>query len=212
MQTLTDMLFKSGLRDVVTDIDVENLLGGATPARRHALVKRALARGELVRIRRGLYLLAAPYRKRPVDLYTLACRVYQPAYVSCESALAHHGFIPERVSVVTCSAFRRAATFETPVGRFTYYHTPFSDLTSVQRVASDADRVFLIASPLRAVADLVHAQRGFPASADFLRQSLRIDVAKLIEGRHGELSLLAGLLAPGRARSLLLDVQKERRV
>ena len=45
MQALTERLLRSNLPDVFSDVDVGNLLGEASGDRRHALVKRALARG-----------------------------------------------------------------------------------------------------------------------------------------------------------------------
>ncbi len=47
--------------------------------RRYGLVKRALASGEIIRIRRGLYCLAPKYQKKSVNLYAMAQRVHGPS-------------------------------------------------------------------------------------------------------------------------------------
>ncbi|GAB1483561.1 hypothetical protein MASR2M78_23770 [Treponema sp.] len=57
----------------------------------HALVKRAVADGDLIIIRRGLYTLSPIYRKSEISTFALAQLVYGPSYISLESALSVHG-------------------------------------------------------------------------------------------------------------------------
>jgi hypothetical protein len=66
MQTLTRQPVETGLRNrVLTDQQIKRLVTG-TNQRRHHLVNRALKSGELVRLRRGLYVLANEFREHPV--------------------------------------------------------------------------------------------------------------------------------------------------
>ena len=76
--------------------------------RRYGLVKRAIASGEVIHLRRGLYCLARKYQKRGVSLYSLAQHVYGPSYISLESALSWHGWIPEAVHGVTNVSFKKS--------------------------------------------------------------------------------------------------------
>lgn len=46
--------------------------------------------------------------------------LYRHSYVSMESALAHYGFIPERVFQITSCTTLKTNSFETPVGSFSY--------------------------------------------------------------------------------------------
>lgn len=55
-------------------------------------VSRIMAAGELIPLRRGLYL-----QDRTANPLALAPAIHGPSYVSFESALAWHGLIPERV-------------------------------------------------------------------------------------------------------------------
>ena len=69
--------------------------------RRYGLVRRAIASGEIIHIRRGLYCLSSKYQKKGMNPYALAQQVYGPSYVSLESALSWHGWIPEAVHGIT---------------------------------------------------------------------------------------------------------------
>lgn len=209
MQALTEKLLKSNLRDVFSDVDVTNLLGEASDSRRYALVKRALAANEIVRIRRGLYILAEQFRRGKPDLFCLASRIYGPAYISLESALAEHGWIPERVVVVTSGVFKRSASFSTPLGRFEFFRTPFRSLVGVTRVEVVRDDAYLLASPLRALADLAHDRRGLEMDRRYLISGLRIDSELVDQLDVKAFDTLLAEVVRGPARRFLSDLRKE---
>ena len=52
----------------------------------------------------------------------VANRIYQPAYLSLETALAFYNLIPEGVYTMTSVATRKTQAFHTPIGSFTYQH------------------------------------------------------------------------------------------
>jgi hypothetical protein len=209
MQALTEELLKSSIRDIFSDIDVQNLLGTASDSRRYALVKRALAAGEIVRIRRGLYILAEPFRRGRPDLFSLAARIYGPSYISLESALAARGWIPEQVLSVTSGAFKRSRSFSTPLGRFDFRRSPFSDLAGVMRVDTEDADAYLLATPLRALADLAHDRPGIRMDREFLCQSLRIDPANLESLESGAFDLLLEKPLHSRTKRFLVDLREE---
>ncbi len=119
MLASTEKLQEAGFGErVFTDRDLARFFCG-TPARRYGLVNKALAKKELVRIRRGVYILAKKYRTTKPSQFVVASRTVPGSYVSFESALSYHGWIPERVAVVTSVIYqRRTRTFETPLGEF----------------------------------------------------------------------------------------------
>src|SRR5688572_1138563 len=121
MMTLTDKLINLNLQDqILTDNDLQVILGG-TSAARYSMVNKALKKKELERVRRGLYVLAQAYRKNKISIYTLANHIVKLSYVSLESALAFHGWIPEQVTVVTSVLpGRHMKHFETSWGVFDY--------------------------------------------------------------------------------------------
>lgn len=147
-------------------------------------IARLLAKGEIVRIRKGLYAFGPLYRREPLSREVLANLIYGPSYISLEYALGYHGLIPERVATVTSVALGRSRTFETPVGPFTYQSL------LLPRYAVGADLVespagcFLIAGAEKALADKVWTDKRFPGTrrSDFrpyLEEDLRIDLADL---------------------------------
>ncbi len=127
---------------------------------RHGLVKRALAKGEILAIRRGLYCLAPRYQKKPVSVYAISQRVYGPSYVSFETALSYCGWIPEAVYACTCASLGKAKDFHTPLGVFTYRRVPQKAFyADVERIANPDGNVFLMATPVKALADYVYVHR-----------------------------------------------------
>src|SRR3989338_8200638 len=93
--------------DVFTDEAVHQLIR-ESPDTRYGLVKRAIAKGELIHLRRGLYGFAKKYQRRGTNLFELAQMMYGPSYISFESALSYHGWIPEAVYTVTSAAMKRS--------------------------------------------------------------------------------------------------------
>ena len=74
-------------------------------------LSRWVKAGRLVKLARGKYVLAAPYRKVHPPLEYVANRLVYPSYVSFERALAWYGLIPETVAEVT------TATVSGKIGR-----------------------------------------------------------------------------------------------
>ena len=77
--------------------DVLVWLPHATRAAIYAHIQRALKSGEVIQARRGLYYLSRSVFPTLVSTEALANLIYGPSYVSLETALAYHGWIPEAV-------------------------------------------------------------------------------------------------------------------
>ena len=92
------------------------LAGEVDPADVRRQLSRWTAAGRLYQVRRGLYALAPPFQKVRPHPFLVANRLVQGSYVSCQSALAHYGLIPEYVPVVTSVAAARPGRWETPLG------------------------------------------------------------------------------------------------
>ena len=136
--------------------------------------------GDLIQIKKGLYV-ASPFPGRPpaVSPLALAALIYGPSYVSLESALVHHGLIPERVDEITSVTCKRAKRFQTPLGRFTYRpvnESTFSYGVGLQSV--EGGSVFL-AEPEKALCDRIACIRHLTAMRDIpevLADHLRVDL------------------------------------
>ena len=73
--------------------------------------------GDLVRLKRGLYGFAEQIK----DQVEIARALYTPAYISLESALHHHGILPDVTFGLSLVTPRGTRSFKTPVGQFRYY-------------------------------------------------------------------------------------------
>jgi len=175
MTRLTEKLLLMSPDRIFSAVDLANLIPASADTR-HSLLKRALAAGELVRIRRGLYVLSAQLRRQTLDPFCLAQRIYGPSYVSMESALAFHGWIPEAVYATTCACLKKSCSYDTPFGFFQYTTIPQRVLfVGVERLGSQTGDVFFMASPLKALADYVHLRAMAWSGLSSLIANLRID-------------------------------------
>ena len=140
--------------------------------------------GEVVRIRKGLYVAPAfPGRPPEVDPLVLAPLIYGPSYVSLETALAWHGLIPERVYEITSVTSKRAKLFQTPVGRFSYHPVNESVYGYGFGLQSAAGGAFFLAEPEKALCDRIAGVRGLRAQRDvpaLLEDDLRVDVGAVV--------------------------------
>jgi hypothetical protein len=166
-------------------------------ARPRMKISGMLAKGDIVRVKKGLYILGESLRRRPFCRELLANLIYGPSYVSLEYALHYHGLTPERVETVTSVTSGRSRTFDTPVGTFSYRMISMEAFRSgMDRVELDDGRSFLIAIPEKALADRIIADRGTGISTqkelyDYLLASLRIDPANLCDLDPTRLSEIA---------------------
>jgi hypothetical protein len=181
MQTMTELALGRADRGVFARQEAACWLN-AGGARLNALLKRAVGSGELLRIVRGLYCLDTRFLRARINPLELAQRIQGPSYLSLESALSYHGWIPEAVYTVTSTSLERSRTFDTPLGVFSYTRVPQSRFYSgVNRVVTEDGGSFLMAEPLKALCDYVYAHHCPWDSVTPVRESLRVDEQALAE-------------------------------
>jgi hypothetical protein len=155
------------------------LAGDVDPADVRRQLSRWVKGGRLLQLRRGLYALAPPYRKVRPHPFLVANRLVLGSYVSLQSALAYHGLIPEHVPVTTSVTTGRPQHRDNPLGSFEYHHVR-QDLLSGYRVEKLGDgQEALVATPEKALADLVGLVPGADSRA-YLSE-LRLQVLERIE-------------------------------
>lgn len=116
-----------------------------------------LKSGDLVRVKKGLYVFGPKVTKGPYSREVLANLIYGPSAISLTYALAFYGLIPERVELVTSVTNKRNKFFSTPVGNFTYYYLqPKKYAVGIDIKNTASDRQFLIASPEKALCDQLY--------------------------------------------------------
>jgi len=169
-----------------------------------------IASEDIIHIRRGLFCLAPKYRRQELNLYSIAERIYGPSYVSLESALSYHGWIPEAVYTVTCASMAKAKDFKTPLGLFSFKRVPSVVFyEQVERIAVDKNQVFLMARPFKALVDYVYVYKKDWTSFSTAAKSLRIEPEHFESVSKEELLALRELYSSRRISKFIAGVQKE---
>jgi hypothetical protein len=136
------------------------LAGDVDPAHVRRQLSRWTKAGRLYQLRRGLYALAPPFQKVRPHPFLVANRMVRGSYVSCQSALAYYGLIPEYVPVTISVTTARPARWDTPLGRFGFRHIKMDLLRGYRFIEVSPGQQAFVASPEKAVLDLVHLQAG----------------------------------------------------
>src|SRR3990167_6050481 len=147
-------------------------------------ITRLLSKGDLVRIRKGLYIFGEKWRRRPIDRYLMANLIYGPSHVSFESALSHYGLIPERVESVTSATTGKGKRFITTLGLFTYQHQPTNYYTKGVTLEERSWGNVLLGTPEKALTDKLLVDRSAKIKDQeelerYLVEDLRIDQTQL---------------------------------
>jgi hypothetical protein len=213
MQTITEVALERAVRGVFTRREAACWINSGGGARLDALLKRAVAHGEVLRIVRGIYCMADRYSRRRINPFELAQRIRGPSYVSLESALSHHGWIPEAVQAITSASLERSRTFETPIGLFSFTCVPQSHLyTEVSRIEEDSGGAFLLASPLKALADYVYAHRRRWVSLAPVLEDLRVDENAMADLKAESFDALMNHYRTDRVTRFLTGLRKDLRL
>jgi hypothetical protein len=155
----TEPVFESGLL----------LAGARDPVDVRRQLSRWVAAGRLYRLRRGLYALAPPFSKIVPHPFLVANRLVRGSYVTCQSALAYHGWIPEHVVTVTSVSASRPQRFATPLGQYDFRHLKKELIRGDEWVAVATGQSAFVAWPEKALLDLVYLEAQGD-SPEYLRE------------------------------------------
>lgn len=158
------------------------LSGSVSPLDVRKQLSRWTRSGKLYQLRRGLYSLAPPYQKVIPHPFLIANQLLPGSYVSLQSALAYYGMIPELVAVTTSITTSRPLTYQTPFGQFDYHHIQVDWFRAYRIVDLGNDQRAFIASPEKALLDLIYLQAGGD-SENYLR-ALRLQALDQIDGEQ----------------------------
>jgi hypothetical protein len=151
----------------------------------HDFLSRLVKKGELIRLKNGFFVIAEKIKKSPVPYEQISNLLYGPSYLSFEWALSYYGMIPEGVYVITSASATKSKNFKTPLGTFTYTYLSHSRFAiGIDQKENPAGK-FLIATPEKALADLVHLKAKNLEPKDLL--------VDLIEGRRIDKDVLKDL-------------------
>ena len=136
------------------------LAGDVDPANVRRQLSRWTAKGRLYQLRRGLYTLAPPYQKVKPHPFTVANALVRGSYVSLQAALAHYGLIPDVAQRTTSVTMGRPGQWNTPLGIYTFRHIKRAWFHGYRRLPLGGGHAAFVATPEKALLDLVYLQPG----------------------------------------------------
>jgi predicted transcriptional regulator of viral defense system len=114
----------------------------------------------------GYYILADRVMDEMV-LFMVANKIYEPSYVSLESALAYYEIIPETVFGVTSVSSRKTKHYESIWGVFSYRSVKPQYLIGYQVIENSPGIKFKIAYLEKALLDYLYLNSEIQSLADF---------------------------------------------
>jgi hypothetical protein len=173
--------FKS---DLLLGNMIASVLDNKSVDARKSYLKRACQKGDLIRIKNGLYLMGEDNRSHPYTPFQIANHLQGPSYISLESALSHYGLIPEAVYTTTSVTTRPHLEYETPIGHFSFSHLKSDYFNFGFYRAIDGRVKYLIATPLKALMDYIVLRKKNYQSIEDLQQDLRFDFDEFFTNKH----------------------------
>ena len=160
-------------------------------------INNLLKKGEIIRVKKGLYVFGPKLSRGPYFKETLANLIYGPSYISLEYALSFYGLIPERVETVTSVTNKRKKIFNTPVGIFSYrYINPSIYSYGITLYELDKYHSILIATKEKALSDMLYFLDEMTDEArikTYLFDDLRMDREEVTDFNLDRVKRLAGL-------------------
>jgi len=165
--------------------------------------------GNLIRLKRGLYAVSPEVSGQTISLELIANHLYGPSYVSMEFALRYYGLIPERVFEVKSMTSKRSRQFVNDLATFTYIETT-ADYFPIGIRQVSATQTFLIASPEKALCDLIAYTQGLRIQSlksmlQYLEEDIRFDTAELA---HFDIELIKQCIEFGKKKRELILLLK----
>jgi predicted transcriptional regulator of viral defense system len=114
-------------------------------------IKTYTKKGVFTKLRKGLYMLT----DYPVNHYFIANRLYEPSYISFDTALSFYGIIPETVYPITSATTGITREFKVGDVRF-LYHKIKKDAYRGYKAMKYLGNTVLIAEPEKALADYLY--------------------------------------------------------
>jgi len=213
LQTLTKSLVNQGFTNrVLNDRQFQRVSGGSKQSR-YNLVDRALKAGELLRLGHGIYILGPEIRDFGCHPFAFAQALAPGSFISLESALAFHGWIPEQVyETASISPGRKTKRYVNEVlGSFSFHPLAINRgyfLEMVERVEVEGQSMF-VAKPERALLDLVCLRKMSWKGLKWIERSLRIDHDYLRSIKRQDTEILKLVYKQNRVQRFLNGLCKE---
>lgn len=139
-------------------------------------ITRWVKNGYIIKLKRGWYAFTECIQDRDMALL-IANQITEPSYISLHYALAFYGMIPETIIQLTSVTTKKTARYENAIGMYTYQtitprlffgYQPLSITNSYY-----SGRIYTIATPEKALLDLLYLHPEYQTEDDFAQ--LRLD-------------------------------------
>jgi len=132
--------------------------------------------GYIKRVIRGFYIFTDLKRDENISCI-IANKIYDPSYVSLESALRYYNLIPEQVTTTTSISTKKTKKFKTEVGIFSYRNIK-KELFFGYNLINYKEHVIKMASPEKAILDYIYYRPYLKTEYDFKELRLNEEVLK----------------------------------
>ena len=144
------------------------------------LVSRYAKRGELVRLKKGIYVSKSYIDSVNRDVYGefVANILYEPSYLSLEYVLSEYGIMTESVKNFTSVSLLRTNSFSNVLGHY-FYHKVRNDLFLGFDIIKEGDLRILKATKAKALFDYLYLRKNILNKDDSLAE-LRLNLENVL--------------------------------
>lgn len=142
---------------------------------------RSEKKGQIIRIKRGLFITAEFYRKHYQDerfLPMISQLLYPQSYVSTNFILQKENILPEATYGTTAITWKNTTEYKNKIGRFKYQHID-PKLYLGFKMFEFVDFQYFLATPAKAIFDYLYLKpigRKQRKLSSFLAQELRLNL------------------------------------
>ncbi len=129
----------------------------------------------LIKVKNGLYLFSN--RQNYLQLEELSQLIYEPSYISLESALRYYNFIPEMVYAITCVTTKANRNFQNLIGNYIYSHLK-PELFFGYNPIKTKYGYYYIAEPEKAILDYIYLKLSQINNDDEFNE-LRLNISEI---------------------------------
>ncbi|MDD3559150.1 MAG: hypothetical protein PHW27_11340 [Melioribacteraceae bacterium] len=138
-------------------------------------LSRWVKKGLLIKLRQGLYTFSENKTKPNFEFF-IANQIYRPSYISIHSALSFYGLIPEAVFQTTSVSALKTNSFKNDFGTFVYKTINEKLIYGFSLKKLDAEKIFFIATPEKAILDLLYLYPEYNSEKEILELRLDEDI------------------------------------
>jgi len=147
-----------------------------------AYIKEAVQDKYIEQVYGDIYALTVQYTDTFLPIEVLSQMIMPDSYVSTYFVLYDYGWIPESIFAVTGVTTGKKCIIDTEkCGTYIYYNIYNKEQKSGIYLEKEKDGCYKIATPLRALCDLLYLQEKSYTSTDELYEDYRIDKASIVQ-------------------------------